>query len=591
MGIYKAELERAFRLRRFGLAFGVASLILLITYLTTKSHMPEKSYIDHWYYMYVQSYYTYLLPLLVALPHADSLVLDRKEGFLRAILARERFGRTMRAKVFANGIAGALAVSLPLVFSYGLLSLSNRNPLYHPAINHFYLRPQEGFLGVLFRDQPNVFFLAVIGAVLVMGFLWATFGLSTSLIINNRYVAIGAPLMFSSLLQYFVERARRLPWFLAPSESLLRLNFSSNRLLTLEDLKLVLILPLTLLLVSVLLWTLLGRRRRVVAESFARAKVAESDAVPFESQDAEVKTLPKLKKQKANRSFNGWLRYLQLQAKLIIKPYLLIIIVVVSVAVGILFSKITLNASALAFPLPESIDLQKVNAWDVLFSAIGNAFSMGVVFTPMFLFLVSNIQPESAYGQLAGLRVSSRSKMMTAKLALLFLISLVYLCLVSTIILLVARFGFGFTLSPSWSQLSFGMPESVNMLSWWVRKYAMLHAWFRIFLMVFLGFLSLGLLVLGINSLSKRRLVGFFVVSTLVFASFGLAYVLVNVGPVLRNLPIIRNLILPMYPWPWRLGDTTNISLIYWVVWIALLLPLCMRLMLRQEFYSITETE
>ena len=180
---------------------------------------------------------------------------------------------------------------------------------------------------------------------------------------------------------------------------------------------------------------------------------------------------------------------------------------------------------------------------------------------------------------------------MTAKLALLFLISLVYLCLVSTIILLVARFGFGFTLSPSWSQLSFGMPESVNMLSWWVRKYAMLHAWFRIFLMVFLGYLSLGLLVLGINSLSKRRLVGFFVVSTLVFASFGLAYVLVNVGPVLRNLPIIRNLILPMYPWPWRLGDTTNISLIYWVVWIALLLPLCMRLMLRQEFYSITETE
>lgn len=349
MGIYKAELKRAFRLRRFGLAFGAASLILLITYLTTLSHMPEKSYIDHWYYMYVQSYYTYLLPLLVALPHADSLVLDRKEGFLRAILAREGFGRIMRAKVLANGIAGAMAVSLPLIFSYGLLSLSNRNPLYHPTLNHFYLRPQEGFLGVLFRDQPNMFFLAVIGAVFLMGFLWASFGLSASLIVNNRYVAMGSPLLFSSILQYFVERARRLPWFLAPSESLLRLNFSVNRLLTLEDLKLVIILPLVLLLVSVLLWTLLGRRQRVVTESFTRAKVAERDVVPVEPQGLGVKTLPKLKEQKANRPFIAWLRYLQLQAKLTVKPYLLIVIVIVSVAVGILFSKITLKCFCFGF--------------------------------------------------------------------------------------------------------------------------------------------------------------------------------------------------------------------------------------------------
>lgn len=112
-GIFRTELNRALRSRRFGLAISMAFLIILVGYILTLETMPEKSYIDHWYYIYLRSAYTDLLPLLVALPYADSLVLDRKEGFIKGILARSSYKAYASAKILANGIAGALTVSLP----------------------------------------------------------------------------------------------------------------------------------------------------------------------------------------------------------------------------------------------------------------------------------------------------------------------------------------------------------------------------------------------------------------------------------------------------------------------------------------------
>lgn len=470
-GIFRTELNRALRSRRFGLAISMAFLIILVGYILTLETMPEKSYIDHWYYIYLRSAYTDLLPLLVALPYADSLVLDRKEGFIKGILARSSYKAYASAKILANGIAGALTVSLPLAISCSLLSLTNRNPLNHPALNVFYLRPQEGFLGVLFRQHQTLFFLAIIAAVTVMGFLWASLGLSASLVINNRYVALGFPFLLASILQYFVERALRLPWYLAPSESLLRLNFSYNWLLTLADLKLVLILPTALLLGSVLVWVFFGRRRRIVQESGLRngARLAGEQSKSPMKAEREAKPLPVMHAQKPVSPVTAWMRYLRLQAALLLKPYVVLGVVAVTVAVGVLFGKIMTNAAALA-TLIEPVEMRPVvTAWDVFFASFGNAYSMGLVFTPMFLFLVSNLQPESAYGQMAGVRIASRMRILTAKLILLLLVCVGYLALTSALILIVGRVVFGFPLTAVWSQICLVTPDAVNMIKEWVR--------------------------------------------------------------------------------------------------------------------------
>ena len=591
----KAELSRAFKSPKFFLTIGAVSLLLLMTFIMTYTHIPEKSYVDHWYYIYLQSYYTYLIPLLVCLPFADSLVLDRKEGFIRAILARSKYGAYAWAKVFANGLAGAVAVSLPLALSYVLLSISNKNPLNNPALNVFYMRPQEGFLGMLFREHPDMFFLVIIAAVIVMGFLWATLGLSVSLVIKNRYVAIGFPFLFSGILQYFVERTRRLPWYLAPTESLFRLNFSNNHLMTLSDLRLVLILPMFLLLSSILLWVIFGKRSVVVSDKNFRESLPVNNKLDGEKEyvlSGKTYSLPILNVDKKHTRFRGWLRYFWLQLSLLLKPYMLIGFLLITVAIAVLFGKIMVNTAEINVGVhPDAVTLPPVTAWDVYFAAVGNAFSMGFVLVPMFLFIVSNLQPEGAYGQMAGIRIGSRRRILTAKLLLLILLSFGYLLFVAIFVLLIARLGFGFTLTPSWSQIAFGTPENINMISQWVKKYTMLEAFFRLNLMLFLGFFSLSLLVLVINSLSNRRLVGFFVVSLLVLMSFALAFVLVNVSGWISVLPVIRNLVLPMYPWPWRLSDTTALSILYWVIWIALLLPISIRILSRQEFYAIAETE
>ena len=271
---------------------------------------------------------------------------------------------------------------------------------------------------------------------------------------------------------------------------------------------------------------------------------------------------------------------------------MLIGFLLITVAIAVLFGKIMVNTAEINVGVhPDAVTLPPVTAWDVYFAAVGNAFSMGFVLVPMFLFIVSNLQPEGAYGQMAGIRIGSRRRILTAKLLLLILLSFGYLLFVAIFVLLIARLGFGFTLTPSWSQIAFGTPENINMISQWVKKYTMLEAFFRLNLMLFLGFFSLSLLVLVINSLSNRRLVGFFVVSLLVLMSFALAFVLVNVSGWISVLPVIRNLVLPMYPWRWRLSDTTGLSILYWVVWIALLLPISIRILSRQEFYAIAETE
>lgn len=593
--VLKAELSRAFKSPKFFLTLGAVSLLLLMTFIMTYRHIPGKSYIDHWYYIYLQSYYTYLIPLLVCLPFADSMVLDRKEGFIRAILSHSKYGAYAWAKVFANGLAGALAVSLPLALSYVLLSISNKNPLNNPALNVFYMRPQEGFLGLLFREHPDTFFLVIIAAVIVMGFLWATLGLSVSLVIKNRYVAMGFPFLFSGILQYFVERARRLPWYLAPTESLFRLNFSNNQIMTLSDLRLVLILPSLLLVSSILLWSIFGRRSVLVSDRSLRESIPVVHALDGGQEPVppvKTKPLPVLHVDKKHTRFRGWLMYFWLQLSLLLKPYMLIGFLLITVAVVVLFGKIMLNTSEINVGVhPDAITLPPVTAWDVYFSAIGNAFSMGFVFVPVFLFIVSNLQPERAYGQMAGIRIGSRRRILTTKLLLLILLSFVYLLFVAILVLLIAGLGFGFTLTPSWSQIAFGTPENINMISQWVKKYTMLEAFFRLNLMLFLGFFSLSLLVLVINSLSNRRLLGFFAVSLLVLLSFALAFVLENVSGWISVLPVIRNLVLPMYPWPWRLSDTTALSILYWVVWIALLLPISIRILSRQEFYAIAETE
>jgi ABC-type transport system involved in multi-copper enzyme maturation permease subunit len=159
-----------------------------------------------------------MLPLIACIPFADTLTSDRKQGYLERLVVRERYKNVLNAKFFANAIAGALASALPLLLLYLILTLTKHNPLNHPALNSIESRPYEiAELVNLYKTLPDLFILVVSGAVFFIGAIFASLGMAFTLLINHRFIALSVPFLLSNLLQYFSNRARLLPWYLAPS--------------------------------------------------------------------------------------------------------------------------------------------------------------------------------------------------------------------------------------------------------------------------------------------------------------------------------------------------------------------------------------
>lgn len=77
--IWREELRRATTPKRlFALLFLVA-IILFAGWSAIQRRVPfDRSFIDNWYGIYVDSYYPQLIALLAAFPFSDSLVIDRK---------------------------------------------------------------------------------------------------------------------------------------------------------------------------------------------------------------------------------------------------------------------------------------------------------------------------------------------------------------------------------------------------------------------------------------------------------------------------------------------------------------------------------
>jgi hypothetical protein len=169
------------------------------------------------------------LSITISTVFADSLSSDRKLGYLDRALMRTRHKPLLRSKGMANALAGGVAGALPLALLYLVTSLINNNPINHPALGMIFGRPYENqFVVNLYTTSLNLFILVVILAVFVMSALFASLGMAATLLVNNRFAAMSFPFLLASALQYFANNARLLPWFLAPSEPLLKPNFSST---------------------------------------------------------------------------------------------------------------------------------------------------------------------------------------------------------------------------------------------------------------------------------------------------------------------------------------------------------------------------
>jgi hypothetical protein len=211
-GILHEELSRAFRNRRLW-------IIILLTVASMAIGIYRRGLIFNDQRIHPVnllmniSFYTpfsLIAALLATLPFADSFFDDRNQGFIRFIALRVSYRKYLAAKAIAVGLAGGWAISFSIILMLVLVIVTG--PIDFSAqgyISNSTLVSGEpwGPLGWLYTVNPFSYFAYLLATAFSFGFVYALFGLAVSMIINNRYVVLAAPLVFFQLLTYLEARS------------------------------------------------------------------------------------------------------------------------------------------------------------------------------------------------------------------------------------------------------------------------------------------------------------------------------------------------------------------------------------------------
>ncbi len=231
-GILRLEFQRAFKNQRLWLIPALA----LAGFWVGFEQFPAGFVLEGatrntyrlWMLWYSNTFFIYLAPLLAAIPYSDSLIHDRRYGFLKNILTRCRFSYYLTAKALANMVVGALAVSLPTAFNiaYCFLVVKINAPILAIGSSDIsFPNIPMGALGALFASHPAQYLVFLVALAAIFGAAYATFGLAVSAWVNNPYIAIAAPFAFLVVAGYLADRALHLAIIGHPAGAFLPFRF------------------------------------------------------------------------------------------------------------------------------------------------------------------------------------------------------------------------------------------------------------------------------------------------------------------------------------------------------------------------------
>lgn len=135
-------------------------------------------------------------PLLAAFPNTARFCEEYESGYIKSILTREKPARYLLKKFFANGIAGGLALTVPLAL-FDVILLFVGIPYRAEDVPEGFVTIYE--TTVFQRSQFIWGGIAVLLIFLLLAFLsgavWANVGLCLSVFVRNKYIAVGFPLV------------------------------------------------------------------------------------------------------------------------------------------------------------------------------------------------------------------------------------------------------------------------------------------------------------------------------------------------------------------------------------------------------------
>ena len=216
------ELIRALTSIKFRIAILIGAGIAVSHFIMeVLPHVPELDvYLSHnkamlypgWLYpswmcgnrLSVHSYlYFLILPLLAALPSADSFFDDVSGGYLSELCTRTKRSCYLVGKYIAVFLSGAVTVVFPLILNFLLTACAF--PMLKPErATGFSTIVLKTSLSELYYTQPGFFLLIHFLMIFVMAGLFAVFALSASYYCNYQFMALISPfLLYISMIAVF----------------------------------------------------------------------------------------------------------------------------------------------------------------------------------------------------------------------------------------------------------------------------------------------------------------------------------------------------------------------------------------------------
>lgn len=152
--------------------------------------------------------YYLLLPILAALPFADSFFLDMKTGYIKNVFIRAKKSQYYIAKYFSVFVAAGIAVLVPLLLNLALTASILPSLVPEPTTGTFALRePNMG--SSIFYTHPYIYTFLYLAMDFVFAGLLAGIALSISFFVSNRFIVMLSPFIgyltfyaFTTLIGY-----------------------------------------------------------------------------------------------------------------------------------------------------------------------------------------------------------------------------------------------------------------------------------------------------------------------------------------------------------------------------------------------------
>jgi hypothetical protein len=211
----KEEMWRAFYNRRFWIVLALTLASLGVGWYRAEAVVYQQDIHPVNLLMVVLGYtpFSPLAALFATLPFADSFLDDRNHGFLHFIVTRTPYHKYLAAKSLAVSLAGGVSVGTSFILMLVLLIFTAQADFSAQSyLSTSTFAPFEpwGPLGWLYSLHPFYYLGFLLISAFTFGAVYSLMGLAVSVLVNNRYITLAAPLVFFQLFSYLEMRSLHL---------------------------------------------------------------------------------------------------------------------------------------------------------------------------------------------------------------------------------------------------------------------------------------------------------------------------------------------------------------------------------------------